>query len=266
MPGFWRREGYKGWFCLSSQPSLTSHRGCWNVWQRLTRGGISLISGKWLFWKEFYLCLCGVKRGVGRARGQVAGKGASLHGPHEVHPRWSPVGGVPAWWGDSWPRLFWWHRPPPLCPTLRIFKTGNRHEAKHNGGAESRIFSWEGSAPARQLPRPGTTKYAPKENSKIPAILINPKMFCVKTVKFYLYPQEYTQLSKTSIFYALIFKLLFFSFSFLLRRYLNIKADNVSLKQRYKPLISFQNIYNVIFCLLEDFYLQICFPIWVWMN
>ena len=38
-------------------------------------------------------------------------------------------------------------------------------------------------------------------------------MFCVKTVKFYLYPQECTQLSKTSIFYALIFKLLFFSFS-----------------------------------------------------
>ena len=97
----------------------------------------------------------------------------------------------------------------------------------------------------------------------VPAILINPKMFCVKTVKFYLYPQECTQLSKTSIFYALIFKLLFFSFSFLLRRYPNIKTDNVSLKQRYKPLISFQNIYNVIFCLFEDFYLQICFPLWV---
>ena len=84
--------------------------------------------------------------------------------------------------------------------------------------------------------------------------------------QFYLSPQEYTQLSKTSIFYALIFKLLFFSFSFLLRRYPNIKTDNVSLKQRYKPLISFQNIYNVIFCLFEDFYLQICFPLWVWMN
>ena len=126
------------------------------------------------------------------------------------------MGGVPVWIGDSWPRLFWWHRLPPQCPTLRIYKTGNRHEAKHNGGAESRLFNWEGSAPARQLPRPGKGRrqnMLQKKTIKIPAILINPKMFCVKTVRFYLYPQEYTQLSKTSIFYALIFKLLFFSFS-----------------------------------------------------
>ena len=28
VPGFLRREGPQGWFCLSSQLSLTSHRGC----------------------------------------------------------------------------------------------------------------------------------------------------------------------------------------------------------------------------------------------
>ena len=120
--------------------------------------------------------------------------------------------------------------------------------------------AWEGTA----------TKYAPKENYKNTSYLDKSKNVLCKDRQILSLPAGVHSTFKNFNFLRFNFQitllLFLFSFSFLLRRYPNIKTDNVSLKQRYKPLISFQNIYNVIFCLFEDFYLQMCFPLWVWMN
>ena len=87
VPGLWRREGLKGWFSvlLPALPYISSWllkcvatpyegRNIANQWKVAVLERILLVS----VWRK-------KRRRPGP--GAVAGKGASLHGPHEVHPR-----------------------------------------------------------------------------------------------------------------------------------------------------------------------------------
>ena len=155
-----------------------------NAWQRLERGEeYRQLVESGCFGKISTFRMCGVKRGGGWARA-IAGKSTFLHGPHKVHPRWS---------GGRCPHVERWlmawivlvaTAPSSMHQTAQL-KSWKQTRSKTIRRSWVTVFS-TGKEVRLQLPRPGEGRRQTtlQKKTKIPASLIHPKMFCVKTVRF----------------------------------------------------------------------------------